>query len=128
MPAFTAVEAVPRGGARRRPSTPAAAVSPLTLGTLGGSVGIVSRPKKAGRVWHPLAATCPAGGWLTGPGAIDGSTLCLMRTQRPAHIVRRDSAITAPMTGGDMEPLKGAMDYEFENLTTELVGVTRSRT
>ena len=29
----------------------------------------------------------------------------------------------ALVTGGDMEPLKGRMDFEFENLTKELVSV-----
>src|SRR3972149_6203115 len=49
----------------------------------------------------------------------------LMRTHSALHIlcgvVFRDYG--AQVTGGDMEPLKGRMDFEFENLSKELVGV-----
>lgn len=49
----------------------------------------------------------------------------LMRTHTAMHIlcgvVFRDYG--AQVTGGDMEPLKGRMDFEFENLTKDLVGV-----
>ncbi len=49
----------------------------------------------------------------------------LMRTHTALHIlcgvVFRDYG--ALVTGGDMEPLKGRMDFEFENLTHDLVAV-----
>lgn len=49
----------------------------------------------------------------------------LMRTHTAMHIlcgvVFRDYG--AQVTGGDMEPLNGRMDFEFENLSKELVGV-----
>ena len=49
----------------------------------------------------------------------------LMRTHTAMHIlcgvVFRDFG--AQVTGGDMDPLKGRMDFEFENLSKELVGV-----
>lgn len=49
----------------------------------------------------------------------------LMRTHTAMHIlcgvVFRDYG--AQVTGGDMEPLKGRMDFEFENLSKDLVGV-----
>jgi misacylated tRNA(Ala) deacylase len=48
----------------------------------------------------------------------------LMRTHTAMHIlcgvVFRDYG--AQVTGGDMEPLKGRMDFEFESLQRELVG------
>jgi misacylated tRNA(Ala) deacylase len=48
-----------------------------------------------------------------------------MRTHTAMHIlcgvVFRD--YNAQVTGGDMEPLKGRMDFEFENLSKDLVGV-----
>ena len=48
----------------------------------------------------------------------------LMRTHTAMHIlcgvVYRD--YRALVTGGDMEPLKGRMDFEFESLAKELVG------
>jgi len=49
----------------------------------------------------------------------------LMRTHTAMHIlcgvVFRDYG--AQVTGGDMEPLKGRMDFEFESLSKDLVGV-----
>jgi len=49
----------------------------------------------------------------------------LMRTHTALHIlcgvVFRD--YRAQVTGGDMEPLKGRMDFEFESLTKDLVQV-----
>lgn len=49
----------------------------------------------------------------------------VMRTHTAMHIlcgtIFRDYG--AHVTGGDMEPLKGRMDFEFESLTRELVGV-----
>jgi len=49
----------------------------------------------------------------------------MMRTHTAMHIlcgvVFRDFG--AQVTGGDMEPLKGRMDFEFENLSKDLVGV-----
>jgi misacylated tRNA(Ala) deacylase len=49
----------------------------------------------------------------------------LMRTHTALHIlcgvVFRDFG--ALVTGGDMEPLKGRMDFEFETLSKDLVGV-----
>ncbi len=48
-----------------------------------------------------------------------------MRTHTAMHIlcgvIYRDYG--AHVTGGDMEPLKGRMDFEFESLSAELVGV-----
>ena len=59
-------------------------------------------------------------------GAIDWERRYqLMRTHTAMHIlcsvVFRDYG--AQVTGGDMEPLKGRMDFEFENLSKELVAV-----
>jgi len=52
----------------------------------------------------------------------------VMRTHTAMHIlcgtIFRDYG--ALVTGGDMEPLKGRMDFEFENLTKELVAVIES--
>ena len=49
----------------------------------------------------------------------------VMRTHTAMHIlcgtIFRDYG--AQVTGGDMEPLKGRMDFEFENLTKDLVTV-----
>ena len=49
----------------------------------------------------------------------------VMRTHTAMHIlcgtIFRDYG--AQVTGGDMEPLKGRMDFEFESMTADLVGI-----
>lgn len=78
-------------------------------------------------LWHDLAgdASLPAVG-VTLEGEINWERRYqLMRTHSALHIlcgvVFRDYG--ALVTGGDMEPLKGRMDFEFETLSKELVGV-----
>ncbi|MBI4928442.1 MAG: alanyl-tRNA editing protein [Anaerolineae bacterium] len=78
-------------------------------------------------VWHAVDGelTLPVVG--TGVrGRLDWERrYALMRTHTAMHIlcgvVYRDYG--ALVTGGDMEPLKGRMDFEFESLTRELVSV-----
>ncbi len=94
----------------------------------GGVVFPVSRAKKGSQgVWHLLSGEqhMPAVGAAV-QGQIDWEhRYQLMRTHSALHIlcgvVFRDYG--AQVTGGDMEPLKGRMDFEFENLSKELVGV-----
>jgi misacylated tRNA(Ala) deacylase len=94
----------------------------------GGVVFPVSRAKKGSQgVWHLLSGEqhMPAVGAAV-QGQIDWEhRYQLMRTHSALHIlcgvVFRDYG--AQVTGGDMEPLKGRMDFEFENLNKELVGV-----
>jgi len=96
--------------------------------TVGLSVFPVLRAKKGPEgIWHLLGgdAPLPAVG-TTVHGQIDWNhRYQLMRTHSALHIlcgvVFRDYG--AQVTGGDMEPLKGRMDFEFENLSKELVGV-----
>jgi len=96
--------------------------------TVGLSVFPVLRAKKGPEgIWHLLGgdASLPAVG-TTVHGQIDWNhRYQLMRTHSALHIlcgvVFRDYG--AQVTGGDMEPLKGRMDFEFENLSKELVGV-----
>ena len=88
----------------------------------------VLRPRKGPEgIWHNLGGEAP----LPTVGAEISGTLDwerryrLMRTHTALHIlcgtVFRDYG--ALVTGGDMEPLKGRMDFEFEQLTKELVHV-----
>ncbi len=88
----------------------------------------VTRAKKDPEgVWHFLGGEeglPPAGAKIT--GRIDWSRrYALMRTHSAMHIlcgvVFRDYG--AQVTGGDMEPLNGRMDFEFETLTRDLVSV-----
>jgi len=78
-------------------------------------------------LWHhlPTEIPLPAPGTLV-RGEIDWERrYALMRTHTALHIlcgvVFRDYG--ALVTGGDMEPLQGRMDFEFESLTKDLVAV-----
>ena len=103
---------------------------PYDMGTfsIAGTVLPVVRAKKGPEgVWHYLGGEDPlpaVGAELT--GAIDWARRYkLMRTHTAMHIlcgvVFRDYG--AQVTGGDMEPLDGRMDFEFESLTKDLVSV-----
>jgi misacylated tRNA(Ala) deacylase len=103
---------------------------PYDIGTLkmAGALWQVERARKSAEgLWHYLAGDSPlpaVGTVLT--GEIDWNRRYqLMRTHTAMHIlcgvVFRDFG--AQVTGGDMEPLKGRMDFEFENMTKELVAV-----
>lgn len=101
---------------------------PCDFGTLtvNSSVYPVEKVKKVGDdVLHVLGGNEP----LPVPGSASFGTLDwvrrfqLMRTHSAMHIlcgtVFRDYG--AKVTGGDMEPLKGRMDFEFETMRAELV-------
>ncbi|HVN55371.1 MAG TPA: alanyl-tRNA editing protein [Anaerolineaceae bacterium] len=102
---------------------------PYDTGTLdcGPEVFHLRRAQKVDdRVWH----------WVDGDGPLpeSGTTVTgklewtrryrLMRTHTAMHIlcgvVFRDYG--ALVTGGDMEPLIGRMDFEFETMSKDLVG------
>ena len=92
--------------------------------TLSGASVPVFRAKREGDlVWHYLEGTLPTVGTRVG-GRIDwGHRYRLMRTHTAMHIlcgvIWRDYC--AQVTGGNMEPLKGRMDFEFESLHQDLV-------
>ncbi len=96
--------------------------------TAGDTAYPVIRVKKSPEgILHEIAAesALPAVGSEVN-GEIDWDRRYkLMRTHTAMHIlcgvVFRD--FNAQVTGGDMEPLKGRMDFEFENLSKDLVGV-----
>jgi misacylated tRNA(Ala) deacylase len=95
--------------------------------TVGGEVYRVEKVKKQGPdVLHYLGTDAP----LPEPGTQVHGQLDweqrykLMRTHTALHVlcgtVFRDYG--ALVTGGNMEPLQGRMDFEFERLQGELVG------
>lgn len=101
---------------------------PCDFGTLviAGISYPVDKVKKRGEdVLHFLGGDIP----LPPPGSASHGTLDwtrrygLMRTHTALHVlcgtVFRDYG--ALVTGGDMEPLKGRMDFEFANMRGELV-------
>ncbi len=103
---------------------PSGGGQPSDLGLLNGVR--VAKVRKAGDdVLHVLEGALPAEGAAV-HGEIDWNRRYqLMRTHTAMHIlcgtVFRDYG--ALVTGGDMEPLKGRMDFEFERLQKDLVAV-----
>jgi misacylated tRNA(Ala) deacylase len=101
---------------------------PNDVGTLteGGQTWNVTKVRKAGAdVWHELAGVgdLPSVGTPV-HGALDWERRYpLMRTHTAMHIlcgvIFRDYG--ASVTGGNMEPLKGRMDFEFETMRQEFV-------
>jgi misacylated tRNA(Ala) deacylase len=99
---------------------------PNDVGTLaaGDHSLAVTRVKRQGEhVWHWLEGELPGVGTAV-TGRIDWERRYkLMRTHTALHVlcgvVWRDYG--ALVTGGNMEPLKGRMDFEFETLHGELV-------
>jgi misacylated tRNA(Ala) deacylase len=99
---------------------------PSDKGTLnwdGGSVQVVKVQKRGADLWHTLAGDPPP---VKSPvrGELDWERRYrLMRTHTALHVlcgvVWRDYG--ASVTGGNMEPLKGRMDFEFSTMRKELV-------
>ncbi len=80
-------------------------------------------------LWHEVEADVPAAG-TTVRGELDWEhRYSLMRTHTALHIlcgvVWRDYG--AKVTGGNMEPLAGRMDFEFETLRAELIHEIESK-
>ena len=103
---------------------------PYDLGSVeynGQSWKLLRGRKSPEGVWHSLEESAPLPAIGTAVhGVVDWERRYkLMRTHTAMHIlcgaVFRDYG--AQVTGGDMEPLKGRMDFEFENLSKELVSV-----
>ncbi|MCB9422661.1 MAG: alanyl-tRNA editing protein [Ardenticatenaceae bacterium] len=98
---------------------------PNDVGTLtvGGQTWNVTQVKKVGgQVVHFVAGELAVGTAVT--GQLDWQRRYqLMRTHTAMHIlcgvVWRDYG--ASVTGGNMDPLKGRMDFEFETMRQELV-------
>jgi misacylated tRNA(Ala) deacylase len=84
----------------------------------------VTKVKRQGQhIWHWVDGELPEGGTALG-GRLDWDRRYkLMRTHTALHVlcgvVWRDYG--ALVTGGNMQPLKGRMDFEFETLRGELV-------
>jgi misacylated tRNA(Ala) deacylase len=96
---------------------------PHDLGALNGAQ-VVGFKRDAGEVWHELDGDVPKVGDAV-TGEIDWERrYSLMRTHTAMHIlcgvIWRDYG--AKVTGGGMQPLKGRMDFEFEQMKAELVG------
>jgi misacylated tRNA(Ala) deacylase len=99
---------------------------PCDVGTLradGQTWDVTALKKVGGKVVHFIAGDLPAVGTKV-MGEIDWDRRYkLMRTHTAMHIlcgvVWRD--YSASVTGGNMDPLQGRMDFEFETMQQELV-------
>jgi misacylated tRNA(Ala) deacylase len=93
----------------------------LTVGS--NTVSVTKVKSQGGQVWHWIDGDLPSLD-ASVRGRLDWERRYrLMRTHTALHIlcgvVWRDYG--AQVTGGNMEPLKGRMDFEFESLRQELV-------
>jgi misacylated tRNA(Ala) deacylase len=99
---------------------------PYDLGTLtwhGGSAQVIKAKRKGADVWYTLDGDAPPEGTPV-RGMLDWERRYqLMRTHTALHVlcgvIWRDYG--ASVTGGNMEPLRGRMDFEFETMRKELV-------
>jgi len=105
---------------------------PHDLGWLlasGESLAVTKMARRDGQLWHNIAGAFPAVGTVV-HGCLDWERRYqLMRTHTALHVlcgvVWRDYG--ALVTGGNMEPLQGRMDFEFEALRRELVDEIEAR-
>ncbi len=107
---------------------------PHDLGTLTAADGapwLVGKGRKDGDlIWHALEGGPPPAVGQTVRGQVDWARRYqLMRTHTAMHIlcgvIFRDYG--ASVTGGNMEPLHGRMDFEFETMRQEFVREIESR-
>jgi len=89
----------------------------------GTTLAVTKVARQGGQVWHTVEGVLPAVGTAV-HGCLDWDRRYkLMRTHTALHVlcgvVWRDYG--AQVTGGNMEPLQGRMDFEFEALRRELV-------
>jgi misacylated tRNA(Ala) deacylase len=94
-----------------------------SLAAAGGTVAVKAVHRAGEDIWHTLAGAVPAVGEAV-TGTLDWERrYALMRTHTAMHIlcgvIWRD--YRASVTGGNMEPLRGRMDFEFERMQQELV-------
>jgi misacylated tRNA(Ala) deacylase len=95
----------------------------------GGAARVVQVRKQGDEAWHSLEGPLPPVGARV-QAALDWERRYqLMRTHTALHVlcgvVWRDYG--ALVTGGNMEPLKGRMDFEFATMRKELVAEIEAR-
>jgi len=110
---------------RRTAFFPGGGGQPYDLGTLdwgAGPVPVTKVKRESGRIWHWLdVPELPAAGTEL-QGVLDWDRRHLtMRTHTALHIlcgvIWADHKI--PVTGGNMEPGKGRLDFPFESMSAE---------
>jgi misacylated tRNA(Ala) deacylase len=126
----TAVEATERGLRISLDQTafyPGGGGQPCDLGVLafgGNTVALASVAKEGSEIWHTLAQEVPVQVGDLVHGELDWDRrYALMRTHTALHIlcgvVFRDYG--AQVTGGNMDPGEGRLDFEFASLSRDLI-------
>jgi misacylated tRNA(Ala) deacylase len=106
---------------------PSGGGQPNDVGVLrveGREWNVVKVRKSSDDVWHEVEGTPPTAGTKV-HGVVDWERRYkLMRTHTAMHILCGVifHNYGASVTGGNMDPLQGRMDYEFATLRAELVG------
>ncbi len=101
------------------------------IGESGGSWAVIGAKKRGDDIWHTIEAgsELPALDTQVSTEIDWDRRHALMRTHSALHIlcgvVWRDHQ--ASVTGGNMEPLSGRMDFEFETMSGDLVGEIEKR-
>ncbi|HEX2883998.1 MAG TPA: alanyl-tRNA editing protein [Candidatus Limnocylindria bacterium] len=101
------------------------------IGDAGGSWRVIGAKKRGDDIWHTLAD----GDELP---AVDTRVAARIDWERRHQLMRTHSALhvlcgvvwrdhQASVTGGNMEPLSGRMDFEFETMSGDLVGQIEKR-
>ena len=92
-------------------------------GASGGSWAVTGAKKRDDDIWHTVEGEPPEAGTRVTARLDWDRRHALMRTHSALHVlcgvVWRD--YQASVTGGNMEPLSGRMDFEFETMAAELV-------
>ena len=100
-------------------------------GASGGSWRVTAAKKRGDDVWHAIEAGA-------GLPAVDTQVSARIDWERRHQLMRTHSALhvlcgvvwrdyRASVTGGNMEPLAGRMDFEFETMAGELVSEIEAR-
>jgi misacylated tRNA(Ala) deacylase len=95
----------------------------------GGTWSVTGARKRDDDIWHMVSGAPPAAGAPISVELDWERRHALMRTHSALHVlcgvVWRDHS--ASVTGGNMEPLAGRMDFEFETMAGELVAEIERR-
>ena len=99
---------------------------PHDLGTLrwdGGTAPVTKVKRDGGRIWHWLDTPEPPGDGTEVEGALDWDRRhLLMRTHTALHILCGViwTEFHVAVTGGNMDPGKGRLDFPLDSMSTEL--------
>ena len=99
------------------------------IGDSGGSWPVIGATKRGDEIWHSLDGEL---------SAIDRRVIVELDWDRRHRLMRTHSALhvlcgvvwrdyQASVTGGNMEPLLGRMDFEFETMSADLVAEIETR-